>query len=109
MRQPIPHPLFRWQLGLLSQGLARRLIPRSLGDLPPRGADDALPQPVGQAHSRQGRRLSDQGVVLWQDPYSERDGMDTGFFFLRSSHADMVSPMGIQVKIKESRLDHLTT
>ena len=61
-----PRPLFRWQLGLLLQSLPRRLIPASLRDLPPGGADDGLPQPIGEADSRQLSGLPDQCVMLRQ-------------------------------------------
>jgi hypothetical protein len=61
-----PRPLFRWQLGLLARSLPRRFIPAGLRDLSPSGADDGLPQPIGEADPCQLGGLPDQCVMLWQ-------------------------------------------
>lgn len=70
-QRPSPRPLYRWQLGLLLLSLPRRLIPRGFRNLAPSGTDDALPEPIGKAHSCQGSRLTDQGVMLWQETDSQ--------------------------------------
>lgn len=59
-----PRPLYRWQLGLLLLSLPRRLIPCRLCDLSPGGADQPVPDPVGQAGPRQLRGLADQLLVV---------------------------------------------
>jgi hypothetical protein len=91
-----PRPLLRWQLGLLFASLPRRLISSRLGDFLPGGADEPLPNPVGEAHPRELGRLPDQSVVLRQKPDAESGGVRP--FKLRSSHAVIVGPRGTQVK-----------
>lgn len=89
-----PRSPLRSLLGLLLAGLPRRLIPRSFRDLAASGANDPLPQPIGHADPCQGRRFSNQGVVLWQESNTYRRGMCAVFFFSRSSHAGECSPAG---------------
>ena len=57
-------PMHRFLRGLLARGLPRRLIPGGFRDLPPGGADQSVPYPVGQAGSRQLGGLPDQLFML---------------------------------------------
>jgi hypothetical protein len=57
-------PRFRFILGMLLAGLPRRFIPGNLCDLPPGGADEPVPDPVGQARPRQLGGLLDERLVL---------------------------------------------
>jgi hypothetical protein len=89
-----PRTLYRWQRGLLLRSLPRRFIAGRFRDLPPGGSDDPLPEPIGQAHACQGRRLSNQGVVLWQESNANRRGVCAVFFLPRSSHDGNRIPVG---------------
>jgi hypothetical protein len=62
-----PRPPYRWQRGLLLRGLPRRFIPGRFGDLPPGRPDQPVPNPVGQAGSRQLGGLPDQPFMLGSD------------------------------------------
>lgn len=65
---PAPRPPYRWQRGLLLLCLPRRFIACGFRDLPPGGADQPVPYPVGQAGPRQLGGLPDQLLVLGGDP-----------------------------------------
>lgn len=71
----LPKPRFRWRIGLLLPGLARRLIPRNFGEILPSRADQAFSNPVRQADAYRVSRFSNQRVVLRHQPNPERGGM----------------------------------
>ncbi len=87
MSTPLAEPYpYRWQLGLLLPGLPRRLIPGGFRNFPAGGADDALPEPVRQAHSCQRRRLPNQSIVLRQEADSQGGRVGAFGLFPRSYH-----------------------
>ena len=70
-----PRPPYRWLLGLLFPGLPRRLIAGRFCDLPPGDADQPVPNPDGQAGSRQLGGLPDQLFMLGSDADVQRGRM----------------------------------
>jgi hypothetical protein len=60
-----PRPRYRWLLGLLFSGLPRRFIAGRFGDLAPRGPDEPIPDPIGQARPRQLGGLPNHLFMVW--------------------------------------------
>ena len=77
----VPHPPFRWQLGLLAASLPRRFIPAGcsllLRQLLAGGADEPLSNPVGDAHPRPLGGLADQLPMLWGHADMQNIGVST--------------------------------
>jgi hypothetical protein len=84
---PFPRPLFRWQLGALFLSLPRRFIAGRFREVAASCPDKLIPYPVGNARSRQLRRLPYQRVMVRSQSDSYGGGVGAVFFFSRSSHA----------------------
>ena len=99
-----PLGLFRFQAGLLLLSLPRRFIPGGLSDLPPSGADQSLPNPRGDADSRQLGRLSDQLLLLGEESDAEGGCLGLVFCFAGLAMLKSVGQITAQRKREEIRL-----